>query len=62
MSSLLAKLHFKYNLELVDKHLDWEGESHMYVQWWKPKLRVWVSPRSDSEIGDEGVSEKMAEL
>lgn len=62
MSSLLTKLHFKYNLELVDKNMDWEEESHMHIQWWKPKLRVRILPRSESEVEAIGVSEKRAEL
>lgn len=62
MSSLLTKLHFKYNLELVDKNMDWEGESHMHIQWSKPKLRVRILPRSESEVETIGVSEKRAEL
>ncbi|KAL8708612.1 MAG: hypothetical protein Q9220_006548 [cf. Caloplaca sp. 1 TL-2023] len=40
MSLILAKLNFKYDLEMVNKGLDWEGESHMHVMWWKPELRV----------------------
>lgn len=40
MSLILAKLLFTYDLELLDKNLDWEGQSYMHVQWWKPEL--WV--------------------
>ncbi|KAI4217467.1 MAG: hypothetical protein LQ351_000062 [Letrouitia transgressa] len=40
MSLILAKLNFKYDLEMVNKGLDWERESHMHVMWWKPELRV----------------------
>lgn len=47
MSLLLAKLHFSYDLELIDKELDWEGQSHMHVMWWKPNLQVRLHPRSD---------------
>lgn len=44
MSMLLAKIHMKYDLELIDRDLDWEGKSHVHVQWWKPKLMVRLSP------------------
>ena len=50
MSLLLAKLHFSYDLELVDKNLDWERQSHMHVMWWKPSLKVRLRPRSDSLV------------
>lgn len=55
MSLLLAKMHFSYDLELVDKSLDWEGQSHMHVNWWKPDLHVRMFPRSDIESKDSGV-------
>ncbi|MCJ1426416.1 hypothetical protein MMC29_004319 [Sticta canariensis] len=37
---LMAKLHWRYDLDLVDKNLDWEGQSHMHVIWWKPALDI----------------------
>ncbi|KAK2753895.1 hypothetical protein FQN54_007254 [Arachnomyces sp. PD_36] len=40
MNLILAKLHWTYDMELVNKDLDWEGSSHMHVMWWKPKLSV----------------------
>ncbi|KAL8741129.1 MAG: hypothetical protein Q9184_008421, partial [Pyrenodesmia sp. 2 TL-2023] len=40
MSLILAKLNYKYDLELINKGLDWEKESHVHVMWWKPELRV----------------------
>lgn len=40
MNLILAKMLWKYNLELVDKKLDWEGTSHLHVMWWKPSLMV----------------------
>ena len=40
MSIILAKLVYAYDMELLDEKLDWEGQSHMHVQWWKPDL--WV--------------------
>ncbi|KAI9794982.1 MAG: Cytochrome P450 monooxygenase orf9 [Peltula sp. TS41687] len=45
ISLILAKLHWTYDLKLLDKELDWEGKSHMHVMWWKPKLPVQLTPR-----------------
>ena len=39
-SLTLAKMHFLYDLHLVDPALDWEGQSEIYVQWWKPALKI----------------------
>lgn len=40
MNLILAKMLWKYDLELVNPELDWEGQSHMHVMWWKPSLMV----------------------
>lgn len=40
MSLLLAKLVYRYDMELVEEELDWEGRSHLHVMWWKPALRI----------------------
>ncbi|KAL5041775.1 hypothetical protein BDW71DRAFT_217421 [Aspergillus fruticulosus] len=40
MNLILAKMLWKYDLELVNPKLDWEGQSHMHVMWWKPSLMV----------------------
>ena len=37
---ILAHMLWKFDLELEDKDLDWEGSSHLHVMWWKPELRV----------------------
>lgn len=50
ISTILAKLHFRYDIELVDQNLDWEGTSHMHVMWWKPDLNVRILPRSDLKV------------
>ncbi|KAG8162989.1 hypothetical protein KVR01_007467 [Diaporthe batatas] len=47
MRTILAKIHFKYNLEMVDKSLDWHAESEMHTLWQKPAMKVRVKPRSD---------------
>ncbi|KAF2677436.1 cytochrome P450 [Lentithecium fluviatile CBS 122367] len=46
MNLILAKMHWTYDFELVDKNLDWEGSSHMHVMWWKPDLWVRVLPKA----------------
>ncbi|KAJ5788986.1 uncharacterized protein N7518_005997 [Penicillium psychrosexuale] len=40
MCSILAKLFYAFDLELLDSALDWEKESRMHVMWWKPSLPV----------------------
>ena len=40
INQILAKMFWKYNLELVDKDLDWEGKSQIHVMWWKPDLKI----------------------
>ena len=45
MNLILAKLHFRYDLELVDPRLDWEGQSTLHVMWSKPELLVKIKPR-----------------
>lgn len=37
---ILAKMLWRFDLELIDKSLDWEGSSRMHVMWWKPELKV----------------------
>ena len=40
MNLILAKLCWKYDMELVDEGLDWLGSSSVHVMWHKPELRV----------------------
>ncbi|KAF2249404.1 cytochrome P450 [Trematosphaeria pertusa] len=47
MFLLLAKMLWKYDLELVNKNMDWLKEGKVYVMWWKPKLMVRFHPRND---------------
>ncbi|KAJ0332138.1 hypothetical protein COL5a_001841 [Colletotrichum fioriniae] len=42
---ILAKMLWKYELELVDKELNWEQESQLHVMWWKPALMVRFTQR-----------------
>ncbi|KAL3417257.1 benzoate 4-monooxygenase cytochrome P450 [Phlyctema vagabunda] len=45
LRTFLAKIHFRYDLKLVDPLLDWHGDSRMYTLWKKPKMKVVVSER-----------------
>ncbi|CAO1604329.1 orf9b protein [Xanthoria calcicola] len=47
MSLILTKLLYTYDMSLVDADLDWEGGSHVHVQWWKPELRVCFGEHKD---------------
>ncbi|KAL8692049.1 MAG: hypothetical protein Q9218_002835 [Villophora microphyllina] len=40
MNLVLAKMLWRYDLQNMSEGLDWEGESHMHVMWWKPELRI----------------------
>ncbi|EXF74211.1 BCL4p [Colletotrichum fioriniae PJ7] len=42
---ILAKMLWKYELELVDKELNWEQESQLHVMWWKPALMIRFTQR-----------------
>ncbi|KAK2755484.1 hypothetical protein FQN54_006421 [Arachnomyces sp. PD_36] len=40
MSLIMAKVIYKYDLELVEKDLNWEDKSHCHVMWWKAPFHV----------------------
>lgn len=40
MSLELAKILFRYDMELVDKELDYEANCHMHFMWHKPELYI----------------------
>ncbi|KAI4730515.1 putative P450 monooxygenase [Aureobasidium sp. EXF-10728] len=42
----MCKLHYKYDLELVNTELDWFRDSKMHIVWHKPAMMVRVKPRS----------------
>ncbi|KAI8623342.1 benzoate 4-monooxygenase cytochrome P450 [Xylariaceae sp. FL1651] len=42
----LTKIIWKYDLELLDKSVDWHRDSRMQTLWQKPELRVRVRARS----------------
>ncbi|KAL5041782.1 hypothetical protein BDW71DRAFT_217423 [Aspergillus fruticulosus] len=45
LQTIMAKLIFSYDLELVNKDLDWLRDSRMHTLWEKPQLMVRISPR-----------------
>ncbi|CDM31323.1 hypothetical protein DTO013E5_30 [Penicillium roqueforti] len=40
LNLILSKLCWKYDMELMDQSLDWEGQSKVHVMWDKPALTV----------------------
>lgn len=46
LQTIMAKLVFSYDLELVNKDLDWLRDSRMHTLWEKPPLMVRISPRN----------------
>ena len=46
VSLLLAKIHFSFDMELLDQELDWEAQSRIHIMWWKPPLPIRVVPRN----------------
>ncbi|KAI0396358.1 cytochrome P450 [Xylariaceae sp. FL0594] len=44
LNLILAKMLWTYDMELINKDLDWEGESHEHVMWSKPDLFVTFKP------------------
>ncbi|MCJ1258246.1 Cytochrome P450 monooxygenase orf11 [Lignoscripta atroalba] len=43
---ILAKMHFKYDMELLDESLDWHRDSMMHTLWKKPELKVQIKHRT----------------
>ena len=46
---ILAKLVYAYDLELVDKDLNWAEKSSAWGLWWKPELNLRVIKRPGLE-------------
>lgn len=44
LRTILTKLYFKYDLQLVDDGLNWHDASEMHTLWKKPQLMVKVKP------------------
>jgi cytochrome P450 len=47
LNTVLAKLLWKYDLELVNQDMDWQRDSRMHTLWKKPELMVRVRARQD---------------
>ena len=50
LNTVIAKLHFTYDLELLNQDLDWHRDSRMATLWQKPELRVRVTPWSKKPV------------
>lgn len=37
---ILAKMVWKYDMQLINQDLDWARDSLLHVMWWKPALLV----------------------
>ena len=46
---ILAKLLWRYDIELLDPRLDWEGQSRVHVMWRKPELKARFHTRLEVE-------------
>ena len=46
MRTTLAKLHYKYDLELLNKEVNWQRDSKMHTLWQKPDIMVKVHARA----------------
>ena len=49
LQTIMAKMLFRYDLELVNQEVDWHRDSHMHTLWEKPALMVRVKARTDDE-------------
>lgn len=52
MHSIITKLIYTYDFELVDPTLDWHQDSEMHTQWKKPRLMVRVRRRPRQQQSD----------
>ena len=46
LQTITAKLVYRYDLELVDKELNWHGDSKMHTLWEKPSMMVRVREKT----------------
>ncbi|KAH8432071.1 cytochrome P450 [Aspergillus melleus] len=51
ISLILAKMHFVFDAELVNRAQGWESESRLHVMWWKPSLAVRFYPAEVAKTG-----------
>lgn len=47
LRTILAKMHLKYDIKLLNEDLDWNRDSEMHTLWNKPNLMVHVLPRAE---------------
>ncbi|KAI9837894.1 MAG: Cytochrome P450 monooxygenase orf9 [Sclerophora amabilis] len=47
---IMAKLHHKFDLELLDPNQEWEAQSRIHIMWWKPELPVRFHTRNEASI------------
>lgn len=45
LHTTLAKMHYKYDLELLSRDIDWHRDCKMHLLWQKPEMRVKVKTR-----------------
>lgn len=60
LRTTLAKLHYTYDLKLLDDKLDWHRDVRMHTLWQKPELKVQVLSRAKG-IGDRKVDPGLVE-
>lgn len=45
MNLILSKMLWRYDIELVNKEVDFPGQGRMHVMWWKPPMYIRFLPR-----------------
>lgn len=48
MRLIMAKLHFQFDVELVDKELDWLNKTIFRLLWDKPELVVRLRSKTET--------------
>lgn len=46
---IVAKIFWKYDLELVNKDFNWPRDGRVHLGWWWPKLYLRFHPRADAK-------------
>lgn len=46
LRTALAKLHYSYDMELLDETVDWQRDLKMHTLWQKPELIIRVKPKN----------------
>ena len=46
---ILAKLYWNFDVELLDRNVDWHGASRMHTLWKKPGVNVKVFNRAKTD-------------